>query len=70
MSDADDYWGGVEETRKDEDAAEAERRKEEVGMAESGTEEYYRNAKYILKAYTHPNETTRQKLRDLEEMGY
>ncbi len=42
----------------DKDKIEAERRKEEVGMSPSGTEEYYKKALYILSAYTNPNKKT------------
>jgi hypothetical protein len=49
---------------------EAERRKQERGMAPFGTAEYYRNAAYILSAYTNQNEETRQKMDWLEKNGY
>lgn len=54
----------------DEDEIIAQERKDEVGMAEPGTDEYYQNAKYILSAYRHPNEETKQKLQWLKENGY
>ena len=55
---------------RDDDELEAERRKEEVGMAPAESAAYYRNAYYILSAYARPNAETRQKLRWLEENGY
>jgi len=61
MSDNDDYWGDIRKMEDEEDAEEAQRRKEEVGMAEPGTEEYDNNARYILDAYRHPNSETREK---------
>lgn len=70
MSDDDYDYTFEEAERRADDAAEAQRRKAKVGMAEPGTAQYYRNAKYILQAYTHPNATTSQKLSDLEDMGY
>ena len=54
----------------DDDEQEADRRKEQVGMAPTGSDEYYENAYYILKAYTNPNEETRRKIEWLEANGY
>lgn len=60
----------ADEERKSDDAAEANRRKAEVGMAEPGTDEYNRNAAYILRAYTQPNAETQGKLDSLRRHGY
>jgi hypothetical protein len=65
MGENDEYNDDI-----DYDELEAERRKQEVGMAEFGTGQYYRNAYYILKSYTKPNSETRAKLKWLEEHGY
>ena len=59
-----------DEEQKSRDAAEAERRKKEVGTAPYGTPQYWRNAAYVLSAYTCPNATTRAKLKSLDEHGY
>lgn len=56
------YEEEIEEVRRHDDQREADRRKEEVGMAEPGTREYDTNARYILRAYTRPNAETREKL--------
>ncbi len=58
------------ESMEAEDAREAERRKEEVGMAEPGTDEYNRNAAYILDAYRQPNDETQEKIEELRRRGY
>jgi hypothetical protein len=59
---SENYEEEIEQARRYEDQMEADRRKEEVGMAETGTDEYDSNARYILEAYTQPNEETRGKL--------
>jgi hypothetical protein len=58
------------EERFDDDESVAEERKRQVGMAEPGTDEYFRNAAYVLGSYTHPNSQTREKLEWLTEHGY
>jgi hypothetical protein len=66
MSDNDDYWGDILKMEQEEDAQEAQRRKDEVGEAPYGSPEWRANAKYVLRSYRHPSEETKQKLRDLD----
>ncbi len=54
----------------DPDEQEAQRRKNQVGMAPHGTRGYFEKAKYVLSAYKDPNAETRAKLQWLKENGY
>ncbi len=60
----------ISDSEQAHDEEEAERRKREVGMAPYGTDEYWRNAKYILSAYKRPNAETLRKLEELRRRGY
>jgi len=60
----------IEAIRRANNEREATRRKAEVGMTPLGSDQYYKNASYILGAYTKPNEETREKLKWLRENGY
>jgi hypothetical protein len=53
--------------KSDPDAAEAARRKAQVGMAPPGTRQYAKNALHVLSAYQHPNAVTRAKIAYLKE---
>ena len=66
MEDYDDWLA----SQAEEDEQEAQRRKDEVGMAEPGSDRYYRNARYILESYGNPNSDTKAKLAWLRENGY
>jgi len=59
-----------DEDTYDPDEAEAERRKRDVGMAPYGSDQYWKNAAYILDSYKNPNPVTAQKKRSLKENGY
>jgi len=61
-SSASDSFSGPSFDGRSDDRLEAERRKSEVGMAEPGSDEYLRNAEYVLRAYKNPNQETRDKL--------
>jgi hypothetical protein len=58
------------EAQREEDEQEAQRRKDEVGMAPYGSDAYWRNAKYIIDPYRYPSRETQRKLDWLREQGY
>ncbi|MBN2368081.1 hypothetical protein JXC34_03605 [Candidatus Woesearchaeota archaeon] len=65
-----DEWKEGFEQADDGGRAEVERRKRQVGMAQYGTPQYWRNAKYILQGWTSPNRETQSKLEQLARKGY
>jgi hypothetical protein len=67
---SENYEEEAEACRRASDAAEAERRKAEVGMAPYGSDEYCRNAAYILRAYKQPNSRTSEIIEELKRRGY